>query len=151
MTLHVFVEGMAAYEVEDRWVARAPVTPGWGMVIPVGMIPDQPQRVAVDWKALAEQQAAEGEERRERLAAMGPVGPEGIEAPAAGRVVEPDDPALREQRLDALAAAGIEVPDRGRSRCVRRPGDAARAAGCPPRVGCLDRTGVPVTEASVAG
>ena len=113
MTLHVFVEGMAPYEVDDQWVARKPVTLGWGMVIPVKVSPDDPQQVAVDWKALAAQQAAEGEQRREQLAAMGPVGPEGIAAPTGTQTIDlRDDPEKRQEVLDALAVKGIEVPDR---------------------------------------
>ena len=111
MTLQVFVEGTAPYEVEDRWVARKPVTLGWGMVIPIKVLPDDPQHVAVDWKALAGQQAEEAEQRREHLAAMGPVGPEGIEAAAGTQVIDlRNDPEMRQQVLDALAAKGIEIP-----------------------------------------
>jgi hypothetical protein len=111
MTLHVFVEGRTPYEVKDQWVIRAKgVTLGWGMVLPVKVDPNDPQQVAIDWKALAKQQQAEAEQRRAGLAAMGPVGPDGAPTTGTTQVLDlRDNPELRQQVIDALAAQGITL------------------------------------------
>ena len=112
MTLIVFVEGIAPYEVEDRWLVSSKMQLGWGLQLPVKVDPDDPQQVAVDWDAAFEEQQQREQQRREALQQMGPIGPGGI--PQAGtKVIDArSNPELRERVLDMLRAQGIQVPDR---------------------------------------
>ena len=74
MTLQIRVEGMSPYEVEDQWIVSARHALGFGMELPIKVDRDKPQRVAIDWDAAEDQNAAETAARRAALAAQGPVG-----------------------------------------------------------------------------
>ncbi len=84
MTLQVFVEGMAPYEVEDQWMVSRKDPIGMGIELPVKVDAANPQKVAIDWDAAREESAAETTARREALAAQGPVG--GAGTPAVGGI-----------------------------------------------------------------
>jgi len=73
MTLQVYVEGMTPYEVEDQWMVKAKDTGGLSGTIPVRVDPDDPTRVAIDWDGVREQEILGDEQRRQMLAAQGPV------------------------------------------------------------------------------
>ncbi|MDX1690049.1 MAG: SHOCT domain-containing protein [Acidimicrobiia bacterium] len=108
MTLHVYVEGRAPYEVQDQWLVSAKAPLGFGMRLPVKVDRTDPTEVAIDWDAhmVAQQEAAE--QRRADLAARGPVdGP-----PPASTAVEVDgDPDLGARILEALGGAAASSPD----------------------------------------
>ena len=70
MTLHVYVEGMAPYEVEDQWMVHHTVALGFGMQLPVKVDQENPQKVAIDWGAAKDEQASEKAARRATLAAV---------------------------------------------------------------------------------
>lgn len=100
MTLHVFVEGMTPFEVQDQWIVSAKTPIGFGMTLPVKVNPKDPMEVAVDWDAHEANQERVADERRAGLAAMGPVGAGG---PGEPTVIDTrGDPALRDQILGAL-------------------------------------------------
>ena len=73
MTLQVFVEGWAPYEVQDQWMVKARDTVALSGWIPVRVDPDERDKVAIDWDTLRESYAREEEARRRALAASGPV------------------------------------------------------------------------------
>lgn len=105
MTLTVLVEGMAPYEVEDQWWVKNDAPLGHGLSLPVRVDPDDPTRVAIDWDAAREEQAAEDARRREALAALGPVGPDGT-LPGGGNGADGDVAAAV---LGALGGLGIDA------------------------------------------
>jgi len=74
MTLQIRVEGMSPYEVEDQWMVSSRHTLGFGMELPVKVDRDKPQKVAIDWDAAGDQNAAATAARRAALAAEGPIG-----------------------------------------------------------------------------
>ncbi len=84
MTLQIQVEGLSPYEVEDQWIVSRKSTLGFGMALPVKVDNDNPQKVAIDWDAAKDQNAAETAARRAALAAQGPVGGAG-----AAPIVDP--------------------------------------------------------------
>ena len=73
MTLQVYVEGMAPYEVEDQWMVKARDTEALGGSIPVKVDPEDPSRVAIDWDTLRDEHEQHEAQRRAALAAQGPV------------------------------------------------------------------------------
>lgn len=77
MTLTVLVEGMTPYEVEDQWWVKHDATLGFGLSLPVRVDEGDPTRVAIDWDAAREEEAADDQRRRDALASLGPVGPDG--------------------------------------------------------------------------
>lgn len=88
MTLQVFVEGMAPYEVEDQWMVNRKDTLGFGMELPVRVDPDKPQKVAIDWEAARAQHHADTAARREALAAQGPVGSQAAAGAAGAEAIQ---------------------------------------------------------------
>ncbi len=106
MTLQVYVEGLAPYEVEDQWMVSGKDPIGMGIELPVKVDQDNPQKVAIDWEVAREESDAATTARREALAAQGPVG--GAPAAAAGGAGGVRDPlAGSAAALSAGAAAGI--------------------------------------------
>jgi hypothetical protein len=109
ITLHVFVEGMTPYEVEDQWWVKASDAGALQGSIPVRVHCGDPQKVAIDWPLLRAEEEHEGEQRRAALAAMGPWpgSPAAAgHAPAPGAPAAGDDMIARLERLAALHAAG---------------------------------------------
>lgn len=74
MTLQVYVEGQVPYEVEDQWMVKARDNIALSGSIPVKVDPKDPSRVAIDWDTLRAEHAAEEQQRKDALAAQGPVG-----------------------------------------------------------------------------
>lgn len=69
MTLQVQVEGLTPYEVEDQWMVKAKDTEALGLpTIPVKVDREHPDRVAIDWDLLREEQERAAQQRREALA-----------------------------------------------------------------------------------
>ena len=110
MTLQVYVEGLAPYEVEDQWMVKAKDTEALSGSIPVKVDRDEHDKVAIDWDALRDEFEQETAQRRAALAAQGPVGDiDAFGAAAAGfgaQAVTPvvdirNDPELR-GKLEAL-------------------------------------------------
>jgi hypothetical protein len=117
MTLQVYVEGLAPYEVEDQWMVKSKDTitlRGW---IPVKVDPDDHEKVAIDWEPLRERHEQEESARREALAASGPVGPGGPAGQPGVNVTmgEPqvidlsDNPEMMQQVQEALGQFGIQM------------------------------------------
>jgi hypothetical protein len=102
MTLHVFVEGMTPYEVQDQWIVSAKTPIGFGMTLPVKVDRKDPTQVAVDWDAHEANQEQAAEQRRAGLAAMGPVGAGDPADPGPTVIDTRGDPDLRNQILGAL-------------------------------------------------
>jgi hypothetical protein len=73
MTLQVYVEGMTPYEGEDQWMVKAKDTVALSGAIPVKVHPEDPMEVAIDWDELRARHQREEDERRQALAAQGPV------------------------------------------------------------------------------
>jgi hypothetical protein len=73
MTLQVFVEERAPYEVEGQWMVKASDTEALAGSIPVKVDPDEPDKVAIDWDTLRAEHEAATQQRRAALAAQGPV------------------------------------------------------------------------------
>jgi hypothetical protein len=73
LTLQVYVEGRAPYEVEDQWMVKASDTEALSGSIPVKVDPDERDKVAIDWDALRAEHEVATEQRRAALAAQGPV------------------------------------------------------------------------------
>ena len=106
MTLQVYVEGLAPYEVEDQWMVSGKDPIGMGVEVPVKVDADNPQKVAIDWDAARQEDAVETSARREALAAQGPVG--GAPGAAAGGSGGVQDPlAGGAAAFGAGAAAGV--------------------------------------------
>jgi Short C-terminal domain len=106
MTLQVYVEGMTPYEVEDQWMVKAKDTEGLSGTIPVKVNPDDPMEVAIDWDGVREQYQREENERRQALAAQGPVG----------------DPAAAAAGLDAVGGM-TGMPEQGMTPVLDISGD----------------------------
>ena len=105
MTLHVFVEGMTPYEVQDQWLVSAKTTLGFGMTLPVKVDPKDPTEVAIDWDAHDAAQQRTAGERRAGLAAIGPVGAETPIETSTTVIDTRGNPEIREQILRAF---GVE-------------------------------------------
>jgi hypothetical protein len=73
MTLHVYVEGMTPYEVEDQWMVKARDAEGLSGSIPVKVDREDPQKVAIDWDGVRAELEQEKEQRRAALTTQGPV------------------------------------------------------------------------------
>ena len=99
MTLQVFVEGFAPYEVEDQWMVKAKNTEALSGSIPVKVDREDQQKVAIDWDTLRDEFEAAKTARRNALAAQGPVG--GPNEAAAPVVDMRNDPVLR-AKLEAV-------------------------------------------------
>ena len=111
MTLHVFVEGLTPYEVEDQWWVKHTDTIGLDGSIPVRVDREDPQKVAIDWDLLRAEEEREGDQRRASLAAMGP-----WQGEAAAAIPPPAPPEGGElvgllERLAALHASGALTDD----------------------------------------
>ena len=103
MTLHVFVEGITPYEVQDQWWVKAADAIALEGTIPVRVDREDPEKVAIDWDGLRAEEEREAEARRAGLASMGPwSGQAAAPAGAAGG----DDVVSRLERLAALHASG---------------------------------------------
>jgi hypothetical protein len=109
MTLQVHVAGQPPYEVQDQWIVSAKTPLGFGMVLPVKVDPNDPQRVAVDWGAHVEAAAEADQVHRGSLGDMGPVGPMDQIPTESAAIDSSDNPELRDEILQALGAAGFNV------------------------------------------
>lgn len=73
MTLHVYVEGMSPYEVQEQWMVKARDYGALRGSIPVKVDAEDPTRVAIDWDTLRAEHEQQDDARRAALAAQGPV------------------------------------------------------------------------------
>jgi len=84
LTLHVQVEGVDPYEVEDEWLVpgkdTAALTLGETQPIPVVADPDDHQKVAIDWDGARRQYDEHKAARRDALASGGSIDPPANEA-----------------------------------------------------------------------
>jgi hypothetical protein len=119
MTLHVYVEGLTPYEVQDQWMVKAKDCVALSGSIPVKVDPEDQQRVAIDWDTLRGEYAQEEEARRAALAQSGPVGPGFTtgEPQVIDLTANPEAAAQVQQTLgqmgisfEQLAAAGDDDP-----------------------------------------
>lgn len=83
LTLHVQLEGMAPYEVEDEWLVpgkdTAALSLGETHPIPVRADPDDHRKVAIDWDGVRRQYEEHKAARRDALSSGG-----SIDLPASG-------------------------------------------------------------------
>ncbi len=126
ITLEVHVEGRSPYMVEDQWMVSSKDSLGFGIEVPVKVDVDDPQKVAIDWKAAREVRAAEKGSRAAQLAAQPVVGSSWPPAAGGGAPVVDarNDPELR-AKLEGVVGHSLEP---GTEQTIDTSGDPALAA-----------------------
>lgn len=113
MTLVVQIEGQTPYEVEDQWLVSSKDTLGFNLELPIKVDPKDQHRVAIDWPAAREMRSKEKSARQDRYQQMGDgstLGTTPVANVADHQVIDTrNNPELREQILNSLKGAGVDV------------------------------------------
>ncbi len=109
MTLHVHVEGITPYEVEDQWMVKAKDTVALSGSIPVKVDRDDHRKVAIDWDRV---RAAYEQEKAARQEALASGVPPGVTVTMGDpQVIDmTDNPEIMKQVEQALGQVGMQMP-----------------------------------------